>query len=102
MGQNLDLQAFQVSETERRAEVFSQFEPVLFGDGHEDVDDLGIKLAARTALNLLAGVGHRESAAIGAIADHGVERVGDGEYAGAQRDLVALQAAGIAGAVKKL
>ena len=56
VGTRLDLQVFQMGKTERRAQVFSQFEPVLFGDGHEDVDDLGIKLAAGTAPNFFAGV----------------------------------------------
>src|SRR6266446_3711772 len=66
----LDLQVLQVSEPEGRTQTFPQFEPVLFGDGHEDIDDLGIKLAARTALNLLARMGHGQSSAIGPIADH--------------------------------
>src|SRR6266404_6493463 len=59
-GTRLDLQVFQMSKTERRTEVFSQFEPVLFGDGHKDVDDLGIKLAAGATPNFFAGVGHRQ------------------------------------------
>src|SRR6266850_6932564 len=100
--QNLNLQVLQVSETERRTQAFPQFEPVLLGDGHKDVNDLGIKLAARTALNLLAGMGHGQSPAIGPIADHSVQRVRDREYASSQRDLVAPQAARIARAVKKL
>src|SRR5579859_6269214 len=93
------LEVAQVSEAERRAEVFAQVTPVLFGNGAENFDDLGIELRSRATTNFFAGVGHRQSFAIRAVADHGVQRVGNGEYAGAERNLVALQAAGITGAV---
>jgi len=75
---------------------------MLFGDGGEDFDDFGVELRAGAAANFFAGVGHRQSAAVGAVTDHGVERVGDRENAGAEGNLVAFQAARIAGAVVEL
>src|SRR5216684_3116314 len=67
------LEVLQVSQAERGAEVLTQIQPVLFWNGHKDVDDLGVELAAGAALDLFAGVGHRQGSAIGAVANHGVE-----------------------------
>src|SRR5713226_6723947 len=58
-GINLALQVLQMSQAEWRAEVFAQVQPVLFGNGHKDVDDLGVKLATRAAFDLFAGMRHR-------------------------------------------
>jgi len=96
------LEVFQVGEAEGGAEVFAEVEPVLFRDGGEDFDDFGIELGAGAAANFFAGVGHGESFAVGAVADHGVEGIGDSENTGAERDLVALESAGVAGAVVEL
>src|SRR5437879_320171 len=53
------LEVLQMSQAERGAKVLAQVQPVLFRNGHKDVDDLGVKLAAGAALNLFAGMGHR-------------------------------------------
>ena len=75
---------------------------MLLGNGHEHVDDLGVKLAAGAAFDFFTGVGHRQSSTVGAVADHGVERIRNRKNASTERNLFALQAAGIARAVKKL
>src|SRR5208282_5983819 len=62
----------------------------------------GIKLRARAAANLLARVRHWQGLAIGAIADHGVHSVSDGENAGPERDLLPAQSTRIPGTVKEL
>ena len=61
----------------------------------------GVELRAGAALDLFARVRERQSLAIGAVADHGVQRVRDGENARAEGNLLALQAARIAGAVEE-
>ena len=86
----LALKVAEMGEPERRAQVFAEFDPVFFGDREEDFDDLGIELRAGAAPNLFASVRERQGFAIGAIADHGVKRVGDREDAGAERDLFAF------------
>lgn len=91
-----------MGEAEGRAEVFAEVKPVLLGDGGEDFDDFGIELRAGAATNLFTSVAHRQSFAVGAVADHGVERIGDGEDAGAERNLIALEAARVAGAIEEL
>src|SRR3984885_7020432 len=75
---------------------------MLVGNRHEDFDYLRVKLRARAAANLFTGMGHRQSSAVGAVADHGVEGVGYGEYSGAEGDLLLFEATGIAGTVEKL
>ena len=47
-----------MSETEGRAEVFAEIDPVLLRNGGEDLDDLGVELRAGAAANLFAGVRH--------------------------------------------
>src|SRR6266576_129103 len=68
----------------------------------ELVDENGIPLLAGSLLQdadrLLAGA----AAPVGAVARHGYERVGDGDDAGEQRNLVAAQTVGIACAVNPL
>src|SRR5437660_3609184 len=46
-------------------------------------------------------MGHGQGAAVGAIADHRIERIGDGKYAGPERDLLTLQSARVTGAIEK-
>lgn len=77
-------------QAEGGAEVFAEFEPVFFGNGEKDFYDIGIELRAGTTLNLFAGMGKWQSFAIRAVADHGVQRVGDGEDAGPERDVVSF------------
>lgn len=89
-------------ETEGGAEVFAEIDPVLLRDGEEDLDNFGIELGFGAAANFLAGVGHGKSFAVGAVADHGVERIGDGKNACAEGNLIAFEAARIAGAVIEL
>src|SRR5579885_3669875 len=94
-------EVLEVGEAERGAEVFAEFDPVLLGDGHEDVHDFGVELGAGAALNFLAGVLNGQSFAVGAVADHGVEGIGDSEDTGAEGNLLAFELAGIAGAIEK-
>src|SRR5882762_496923 len=96
------LQVLQMSQAERGAQVLAKVQPVLFRNGHKDVDDLRVELAAGATLDLFAGVRHWQGSAIGAVADHGVERIGDGKDPGTERNLFALQSARIAGTVEKL
>src|SRR3974390_2129515 len=74
---------------------------MLVRDGEENADDFWIELGTSAAANFLFGVGHGECVAVRAVADHGVECIGDREYAGAERDLLAAKTARIAGAVEK-
>src|SRR6266478_3812212 len=91
-----------MSEAEWGAEVFPEIQPVLLWDSHKDVDDRWIKLASGAALNLVAGMGHGQGAAVGTVADHGIHRIRDGKDARTERNLVALQSPGVTRAVKKL
>src|SRR6266849_6457084 len=95
------LEIFQLRQAERGTEVFPQFRPVLFRNGHKHVDDRGVKLTPGAALNLCPGMGHRQGSAVGTVADHGIERIRDGKDASTERNLLVLQAAGVARAVKK-
>src|SRR5579859_2705512 len=95
------LEISQVREPERRAQMFAQINPVLFRDCSEDLHDFGIELRPGAAANLFAGMGHGQSAAVRAVADHRVERIGDRENARSQGYLVAPEASRIAGAVEK-
>src|SRR5437660_375944 len=58
----------------------------------ENLDDFGIELPPRPARNFSARRGQRLRRAVGAIGSDGIERVGDGEHAGTQRNLIALEA----------
>src|SRR5882724_1950871 len=89
-------------QAEWGAEVFAQVQPMLLGNGHKHVDDGGVKLAAGAAFNLFARVGHGQGSAVGAVTDHGIERIRDGKDACPERNLLAFEAARVARAVKKL
>src|SRR5712692_11605404 len=91
-----------MSEAERGTEVFPQIQPVLLRNGHKHVDYRWVELAAGAALNLFAGMGHRQSSAVRTVADHGIHRIRDGKDARTERNLVALQSPGVTRAVKKL
>jgi hypothetical protein len=97
----LGAEILELGEAEGGAEVFPQLDPVLFWDGEEDFDHFGIELGAGTAADFIARMAHRKSFAVGAVADHGVEGVGDGEDARSEWNFFAAEAAGITGAVKE-
>jgi len=90
-----------VRQAEGRAEAFAEVHPMLFRDGQEDIDDFGIELSTGATADFFAGMANGKRFAIRAVADHGVERIRNGKYAGAERNLLAFEAARIAGAVKK-
>ena len=96
------LKVFELGEAEGGAEVFAELDPVALGDGEKDFDDFGIELRAGATADLFAGVGHGQGFAVRAVADHGVERIGDGEYARAERNLFALEATRVAGTIVEL
>src|SRR5260370_23583359 len=91
-----------MGEAERGTEILAEIEPMLFGNGKENFNHLGIELGARTPLNLLASVRHREGVAIWPVANHSIQGVSNRKNARAKRNLVSLQTAGIAGTIEKL
>src|SRR5215510_8379044 len=72
------------------------------GKTEEYVHDARIEVRARRPLDLAPRRLQRDGPRIGAVERHGVEGIGDGEDAGAQRDLLALEAERVAGAVPAL
>ena len=62
----------------------------------------GSNCCAGVLAQLVEGLLHRAGRPVGAAADDGVEGVGERDDAGAERDALALQAVGIAGAVPAL
>jgi hypothetical protein len=76
---------------------------VVFGNGEKHLHNLGIEVCSSAAANLLAFVSHRKSIAIGPVAQHGIERVGDGDDACPERNLeplsLLLVATGLLGAL---
>src|SRR5262249_15951821 len=84
------LQALQMGETERRAQVFAQVHPVLFRNRKENIYNFRIELCSRAAANFLARMGNGQRFAVRAVADHGVERIRHGKYTRAERNLFAL------------
>src|SRR5260370_11217591 len=93
---------FQMGEAERESEILGEIETMLFGNGKENFNHLGIELGARTPLNLRASVLHREGLAIWPVANHGIQGISNRKDARAKRNLVSLQTAGITGAIEKL
>ena len=65
-------------------------------------DHRGVELRARAAVDLLARRCEAHRLAIGAVRGQRVERVGDREHARRERDLLALEAVRVAGAVPAL
>src|SRR3954453_537972 len=77
--------------------------PALGADDLEErVCALRVELRARAALDLGHGVGHRQGASIDPVLGHRMEGVADADDARAERDLVGLEALGIARAVPAL
>ena len=68
----------------------------------EGADDGGIELRPGAAVQLSSASASRHRRAIRAVGDHGVVGVADGDDAGAERDVVAGEAVGVAGAVEPL
>src|SRR6266702_7660004 len=89
-------------QPERGTKVFAQFNPMLLRDGQEDFHYFRIELAAGAPFDFLPRVWYRERPPIRPVADHGIERVGDGEDTRPQWNLITSQAPGIARAVKSL
>ena len=96
------LKIVEMGEAEGGIEILVEVGPVGFRDGEEYLDDARVELGAGAALDLFAGVGYGECAAVGAVGNHGVQGIGDGEYARADGDILAAEAAGVAGAVEEL
>src|SRR4051794_38656814 len=71
-------------------------------DLEERVDDLGIELRARGLFDHRARLDHLARRAVGAHGGQRIEHVGDREDARRQRDDLAGQAVGVAGAVPAL
>src|SRR5437764_4125029 len=68
----------------------------------EGGDDLRVELRACTAGELGQRVARREAAAVHAVGRHRVERVGDEDGPGAERNCRAGESAGVPGAVPAL
>src|SRR6266851_3312819 len=90
------LQILQVRQSEGRAKVLAQLQPVLFRNRQEYLYNPGIKLRPGAAFDLLSRMGERKRFAVWAIADHGVDRVGNGEDACAQGNILAFQSPRVA------
>ena len=75
---------------------------MVFWNGEKDLDDFGVELRAGTAANFLARVRHRKGIAIGPVAQHGIESIGDGDDACPERNLFTAQATWIARTIEEL
>src|SRR5438105_8120059 len=60
-------------------------------DARERVDDRGLELRAAAAHDLLARGANAHGAPVRTVAGHGIEEIGHGEDARAERDLLASQ-----------
>ena len=68
----------------------------------EDLGDARIELRSRAAVDLGQRFVPRQRAPVGAVARHRVERVGDGEHARLERDLLPRLAGRVTGAIPTL
>ena len=68
----------------------------------EGLDDRRVELRAGVGAQLVERLGRAAAAAVGPVGDHRVERVADRDDAGAERDLLAREAVGVAAAVPAL
>ena len=71
-------------------------------NGEKDLDDLGIELRTGKAANFLARLRHGKRIAIWPVAQHCIERIGDGHDASPQRNLFTVQLARIAASIEEL
>ncbi len=78
---------------------FRRSSQILSGISRKYLDDLGIELATGPEFDFLAGGLNGLGITVIALGSHGIQRIGNRENAGAQRDLIALQTAGIPGPV---
>jgi hypothetical protein len=74
---------------------------VVFWNGKKNLDNFWIELRASTAANFRVRVRHGKRVAIGPVAQHGIESLGDGDNAGAERNLFHTQAAWIARTIEE-
>src|SRR4051812_17501759 len=77
----------------------AQIVPDGFRHGEKRFDDVGIELSSGKSRDLFEGGACGLRGAIRAVRGDGVQRVSDGEYSCAERDLLAFEIARIAGAV---
>src|SRR6266850_8525865 len=89
-----------VGEAALLGAILAEFVPDVVGHAEENFDDARIELATGPCCDFFAGGLVALPGTIGAIGSDGVERVGDGEDAGAERNFFGLEAARVAGAVK--
>src|SRR5271170_6403249 len=95
----------EIDRANRRGEpsgFVAQVGPGLFRQREEDLDDLGVELLEGAANYLFGSGGERGCSAVRTVGGHGVERVGDGEDAGAERNLFTAKTARVAGAIEAL
>src|ERR1700752_5342474 len=89
----------ELREAERVTNLVVQRDPHAIGMREKHFYDARIELSAGISLNFFSRGGNRQRLAIGPVGNHRVERIGNGEYARAQRNLLTTQAAGIPGPV---
>ena len=87
---------------ERRANVIPEFDPVVFWNGQKHFDNFGVELRASTAANFRIRVRHGKRVAIGPVVQHGIESIGDGDDARAERNLFTAQATWIVRTIEGL
>src|SRR6185437_10720652 len=91
------------AETENAADTVldsaAEVDPERLGNAQKDLNDPGIELVAAATCDLQAGFWKAAALAVRAVGGDGIECVGDGEDARAERNLLAAQSAGIPGAV---
>ncbi len=75
---------------------------MVFWNSEECLDYFGIELRAGTPLYFLAPMRHRKGTAIRAVAQHGIESIGDGDDACSERNLFTAQATWIARTIEEL
>ena len=71
-------------------------------NGEKDLYDFVIELRPSTATNFLARSRHGKRITIGPVAQHCIERIGDGHDASPQRNLFTVQLARIAASIEEL
>src|ERR1700752_651671 len=81
----------QLRKPVRPANVFAQFRPKCHRHGEKHLDNPWIELGARALLNFRFGLYNRQRPPVGAVGDHGVERVRDREYPRPERNFISAQ-----------
>jgi hypothetical protein len=75
---------------------------VALWNGQKHLDNFGVELSAGTAPYFLEPMRHRKGIAIGAVAQHGIQRIGDGDDPCPERSLFTAQATWIARTIEEL